>query len=237
MKLALPVDGACVFVGALGSTGAVVQPVQDVYSLSASDLSDIAGRPGSDKLLSDRYANLDATIAHGSPELRKYEFGLDAVPAGFNLAVRSSGGLGGRSRVTREGVSTRVRRGLHLFAISEREAPRLVARFDPCSGQVQGSIAAAIAAAPASAQSIGHVLFVHDSAVCNGTLDAVFEDLPLTRWRELGVRQPYVAFMPSGDPHASIEVLAGRELALEVTFSASSKSSSVDVAEFSAAGH
>ena len=133
MKLALPVDGL-VSCCALGSTRGRAASA-DVYSLTASDLSEIAGRSGSDKLLSDRYANLDATIAHGSPELRKYEFSLDAVPVGFNLAVRSSGGLRGRSSVTLEGVSTRVLRGLHLFAISEREAPRLVARFDPCSGQ------------------------------------------------------------------------------------------------------
>ena len=236
MDLALPVDGACLFIGPLGSTRAVVQQVQDVYTLRVSDLSEISDRFGSDQLLSHRYANLDAAIAHGSPELRKYEFGLDAVPADFNLAVRSSGGLRGRSSVTRAGVSTWVRRGLHLFAISEREAPRLLARFDPCSGQVQGSIAAAIAAAPASAQPLGHVLLAHDSAVCDGTLDALFEGLPLTRWRELGLRQPYVAFMPSGNTGASIEVLADRELALEVTFLASPKSSSVDVAGLPPAG-
>ena len=63
-------------------------------------------------------------------------------------------------------------------------------------------------------------VIVHDSARCARSADAFFEGLPVAKGLNLGVRQPYVAFLSAGDKlTVEAEYAGDRFSALSLTVS------------------
>ena len=216
MALTLPREGVCLFAGRPASGEAIAEALDEQWVLSATDLLQLGEGARLEKLWASRQANLEALDAHGAPGIREFDYQLDDLPVAQVLSVQSSGGPGSQSLVEQEGSRERLTRGLHLYAIAGDGKRELLKRFDPCGGEVDASIADTVRSyAP---EALAYLLVVHDSASCGQPLDALFAGMPLTRWQDLGLRQPYVALLKGPDPSLNIEILGDAYTSLRVTF-------------------
>ncbi len=130
-------------------------------------------------------------------DLRRFDQPADVLHAGAELRVVSTGGPGRRSALATESDRAALRRGIQAFTIGPHGDLSAVVHHDLCAGSSEET---SVSIQPLrdqvdTAAGTPVLLVVHDSATCGTPLDPLFEDLPVTRWRDLGFREPYVALL------------------------------------------
>jgi hypothetical protein len=228
MALSLPRDGVCVFAGQPASGDAIARTLDTELVLAAPELAQLSQAKPRQKLWASRRANLEALDSLGSPGIREFDYPLDDLPVAGSLSVQSSGGPGSQSMIVQDERRERLTRGLHLYGIAGDSQRELLASFDPCGGELDGSISDVIADQPPG--MLAYLLVAHDSATCGQPLDALFAGMPLAQWQSLGLRQPYVALLTDEDPAGNIELVGDAYTSLRVTFTAPAQVAGVPAA-------
>ena len=121
--------------------------------------------------------------------------------------VNSVGGPEQISTITRLGDQTSwpLKRGINLVAWDQDSQPQVMAHVDTCAAEVGQQSLAAIMEHYQQHHSTWAVV-AHDSAVCgDSVLAEVFADTPFEEWRQLELRQPYIAIVADdGSIHENI---------------------------------
>lgn len=171
-----------------------------------------------DEVLDTLSAEEDLSAAHHRQRLDRiakyFEYGAlplatvslssDEEPA-ESVFVRSSAYGAGESFLERGGIKVPLTRGLTLLGLSNEGPPHKLSHVDSCEGVVTD------AEAPDSSGDFrsvlenhsetfaGFLIAGHDSVVCSDpdVLGTYMAGLDLHAWREIGFRQPYIAFLPA----------------------------------------
>lgn len=225
LELSLNKTGYCLFLGKMGAQFVLLQELNTQLQITPQDLNKYAVAPVLPELRSTRSKRLSATIQHGIAGVSSFTQKLSTLEQEIQLEIRSSGGTGNQSGQILEGKISSLSRGLHLFGISSRGTLTAVAKFDPCTGTASSEetdFAENISAG--QAENSGYLIMVHDSAVCGAAkLQPIFSNLPLERWRDLRLRTPYMAILPS-DGSKPLEMLGERNSSLLLTLKGTHKS-------------
>ena len=234
MSLALDRSGLCAFAGKWGSRQADAMPLDGSQSYDAAAVVSFDEMPLNKKSVERRKKNLASLHAFNEPSLRQSSVTLPGLDAGRSVEIRSTGGPGAGSYIKVDGVRVNFSRGLNLVAIGDIGEVKTLGNVDPCGlaeGQPMPTLRQLIDAASTSQATADELIdlnenganlavIVHDSARCARSADAFFEGLPVAKGLNLGVRQPYVAFLSAGDKlTVEAEYAGDRFSALSLTVS------------------
>lgn len=218
LKLRLPREGQCMFFGKAGSADAVALTLRESVELAAPDLAHV-GRQLVDEAIAQKSAtNLSSLEAFGVADLTSYTAVIAGADPSLALELWSSGGPGNRSEVLSKAEKWRLKRGLNLFRLDVDNGVETLVVIDLCARpeDSQRSLAGTM---HGDDSTLGYLLLSHDSATCSTPLDTLFEGLNLTRWQQLAVREPYVAFLDA-DGAGFFEFVGERNSSLRVTVKA-----------------
>ena len=213
----------CALAGSLASPDLHQFALTPEAGVSADQLTQPFARPSSELAF---HESLMADLT------RRRQFAAETVvtytpPNGLTgqVAIRSAGYLNGESWVRNPAAGDRVglMRGLTLLGLTPDAAPVKLGHVDTCGygGRqpdrvtLDSGFQAAIEANAAAYG--GFVIVAHNSVVCyevDPGLEPLFAGTGLTKWRELGYEQPYVAlFAGNGEVQ---EFIGTRQTALGV---------------------
>ena len=108
-------------------------------------------------------------------------------------------------------------RGLNLLGLQADGKLVQVAGFDLCASAISGQDKTLNEIIQMEqSRFVAYTLLVKDSAVCeNRSLEPIFSHLPLERWREVGLRIPYIAVLPTGD-YPVAEFIGEKDTSIQV---------------------
>jgi phosphoglycerol transferase len=225
LELSLNKSGYCLFLGKMGAASVLLQELSTPLHITPQTLASYAAAPISPELASTRSKRLSSTIQYGVAGIYSFTEKLSTLEQEMQLEIRSSGGTGNQSGQILEGRISSLSRGLHLFGISSGGSLTPMAQLDPCADSAfpeKSAFAENIGAG--RAESAAYLIMVHDSAVCGASqLQPIFSNLPLERWRDLQLRTPYLAILPS-DGSEPLEILGEKNSSLQLTLKGTHKS-------------
>lgn len=217
MSLALPEHGYCAFVGKPGGEETLAAEMDKNISLNTAELHRFSTSPTVESIARWRQDNLAAYQQHGTAGIRRFAVQLDGVSPDGKLKIRSSGGPKKISEVDDGAQNRRLNRGIHLLAIDHDLRIEPVAHYDACAENQAPPPPISRVISEAGRDFRAFLLVAHDSATCGEPLDPIFEGLALKEWRNLDLRQPYVAVLPSAGVNGSPwEAIAGPYVSLFV---------------------
>ncbi|MFK8042490.1 sulfatase-like hydrolase/transferase [Congregibacter sp.] len=246
LELKLPVAGLCFFAGRTEGRRVLAGVVTDTEELDAGDLRSISGGFTTEDQNKQRRQRLATLAEYGVADLRQSSIQTSLLNLGAKLNVRSSGGPKSRSLLETASHKDIMERGIQLFALTDSGTAELIAHYDLCqknsspsktpreiiqsrstdsgstdSGSTDSGSTDSGSTHIESTENAGsaYLLVAHDSPTCGASLKPLLGGLPLTDWKDLGFRQPYVALFSPDKTGESVEVIGDRYSQLRVTFS------------------
>ncbi len=161
------------------------------------------------------------TMRFGEAFTTGFVSALPSLERGVELTLQSSGGPAKRSGVTAGAGAGAgmppLPRGLNLLGLQADGKLVQVAGFDLCASAISGQDKTLNEIIQMEQRRfVAYTLLVKDSAVCeNRSLELIFSNLPLERWREVGLRIPYIAVLPTGD-YPAAEFIGEKNTSIQV---------------------
>jgi len=201
----------CLSLGTLGARQIFVQPLERSFTVAFKDISAY-------------FENIERTVDEANIRRRRLAtyrmtglLDVEAIsttaPLAEKILITSAGGPHHSSSYIKSQSSTdsyKVKRGVTLFGVKNSSDIQPLVRADTCLAAMQDGTLAP----PRFSEYIernnkifGHFVIVsHDSALCRESkLDIILSGLPLDAWRQLSLREPYIAVVANNQKLAELK--------------------------------
>lgn len=212
----------CLFVGSLGKRGGLYLALREGDEVAPEVLrSALLGKIDQATLMARQTALRDWSV-YQVRDVVSYAPPADlAGSMQGKVGIRSaSGSEGGSFLFDMNGRVLALERGLTLVGFKAGGEPRKLAYVDSCGGETAGAD---------WSRGLGHLLeryapqygafavVAHDSAMCGkrAELAPLFEGGPLSRWKEIGFRTPYIGLIAGNGKVKELPGKAEEAIALE----------------------